>query len=382
NTADQGYLSNFRPVTATVGTLGLGTYMNFDPSGGTTTQLPITVGSTASAATPARLIFQFDQPYATQQPSGSTAAPTSEVDFYVLDSTGAVVASGTNDNVKTRAPFQEADVTAPGSYTVVMKVASGKAPNHVEFVNFDENIDVTVSKKFGTGPAAGGTYYTTAFGHAAAASVISVGAVPWWATSPFLNQTPLASEPFSTFGPNLITLQSNGTPLAAPNLIQAPTVSGPDGGNTTFFGPNEIIDTSKPPTPGEPATATNLSQNLPSFFGSSAAAPNVTAVAALMLQKTPTLSTTQIHDGLIASAQPLDGSAQGAWNPQGGFGLVNAVRALTAVGSLTVITTTPNSATTVTPAPSAIDVTFDRPVKFGTVTAADLVFTSLPPGVA
>ena len=43
----------------------------------------------------------------TQQPASSTAAPTSEVDFYVLDATGTVVATGNNNNVATREPIQD-----------------------------------------------------------------------------------------------------------------------------------------------------------------------------------------------------------------------------------------------------------------------------------
>ncbi len=135
NSANQGYLSSFRPTTAIVGTgagaPGFGTFMNFAPSGNPVTGLPITVGANATAANPATLVFQFDQPFATQEPAGSTAAPTSEVDFYVLDSTGAVVASSTNNNVATRNPEQMVSITAPGNYTVVIKVASGPNPGHV-----------------------------------------------------------------------------------------------------------------------------------------------------------------------------------------------------------------------------------------------------------
>ena len=51
---------------------------------------------------------------------------------------------------------------------MVMKVASGPAPGHVEVYNFSETTDVTVSKQFGTGAAAGNTYYPTDFGHGTA----------------------------------------------------------------------------------------------------------------------------------------------------------------------------------------------------------------------
>src|SRR5206468_1031663 len=129
---------------------------------------------------------------------------------------------------------------------------------------------------------------------------------------------------FSSFGPALIEFDSLGNPLPAPQLRQKPDVSAPDGGNTSFFG--FVMDTSRPPFPGEPATPTNLSQNLPSFFGTSSATPNAAAVAALLLQKNPTATPTDIRNALIASATPLDGAAQGAWHAQGGFGLIDATK--------------------------------------------------------
>ena len=382
NTANQGYLSNFRGVTATsVGSLGSGTYQNFNPgSGAAVTQLPITVTGTANGGA-AEIVFQFDQPFGTEEPVGGPG-PTSEVDFYVLDSGGNVVATGNNNNVAINAPWQEVNITADGSYTVVMKVISGASPNHVEFINNNENVNVVVSQQFGLGASAGGTYYPTNYGHSAAANAIGVGAVPWWAPAPFLNTNPLNSEPFSSFGPAISVFNPDGSAKAAPQLLQTPVISGPDGGNTSFFPPGGIIDTSNPPFPGEPATATNLSQNLPSFFGTSSATPNVTAVAALMLQRNPNLTPTQIRAALISSAQPLNGAAQGTWNMQGGYGLVNAVNAINAVSQLTVLSTNPANNSTVTTAPTQIVVQFSKPVTIGSLSASDLVFTSLPAGIA
>ena len=57
-----------------------------------------------------------------------------------------------------------------------------------------------VSQQYGT---AGGTYYPTSVGHNAPANTIGVGAVPWWSPAPFLGQNPLASEPFSSSGPEI-----------------------------------------------------------------------------------------------------------------------------------------------------------------------------------
>jgi len=370
-----GYLSNFRGTQATIAGIGTGTFMNFAPSGAAVTQLPIT-----TTAANQSLVLNFDQPDALQEPAGVTAGPTSEVDFYVLNGGGAVVASGVNNNVATGAPLQDLTIPAAGSYTVAIFVRTGANPGHVEFNRFGETPlnGVTVSTEFGS---AGGTSYPSSRGHNVQAATIGVGAVPWWASSPFLNANPLNSEPFSATGPALTVLSPAGTPIA-PTLTLNPTVTGPDGGNTSFFPPGQVIFTNNPPFPGEPATPTNLSQDLPSFFGTSSAAPNLAAVAALLKQYTPSLTNEQIRQAMIAGARPMNGSPAGTWNAQAGYGLVDASAALSSIQNLTVVSTTPPNNAVVVQTPTQIVVTFSRPVLIGSLSAADLRFTGVPAGVS
>ena len=383
NVANQGYLSTFRAATGTIAGIGTGTFMNFNPNGGTTLQLPITTNGAN-----AQIIFEYDQPFQTQEPAGSPGVVTSNVDIYILNAaTGAVVATGNNNNVAMHEPWDFVTIPAAGSYTVAIQVVSGANPGHVEFVNFDETVGLTVSQQFGS---AGGTYYPGSYGHSTAAATIGVGAVPWWAPASSLGigQNPLASEPFSSDGPGIYVFNPDGSRISAgPTLVQNPTVSGADGGNTSFFAPGELINTTTPPNPGEVATPTNLvptsQQNLPAFFGTSAAVENVASVAALMLQKAPTLTPAQIRQGLITAAEatPMNGTASGTWDAVGGFGFVTAVDAINAVDLLHVASTSPANGSTVTITPSAITVTFNKAVNFSTLSAADLTFTAMPAGV-
>ncbi len=257
------------------------------------------------------------------------------------------------------------DSTAPGTYTVVIKVASGANPGHVVIENMNENVDVAFSNQFGSN---GGTFYPSGSAHAGALNTIGVAAVPWWAAAPYLNTDPLNSEPFSSFGPRMSVFNPDGSAKPAAIQVQSPVVSGADGGNTSFFG--QVVDTSQAPFPGQPSTPTNLSQNLPSFFGTSSATPNAAAVAALMLQKNPGLTQPQIKAALIASSRSSRATA-GTWNVQGGFGFVNAVGALNAIAQLSVTSTVPTAAAALGSAPSLeIIVTFSRPVQFSTISAA------------
>jgi hypothetical protein len=380
---DSGYLSQFRAVSGNITGIGSGTFMNFAPSGAPNLELPITTGVANALIT-----FQYDQPYQFEEPAGSPGVVSSNVNIYILDSQGNVVvgAAANQNNVAAQQPLQIIQVPGPiGQYFVVVQVVSGPAPAHMEFVGInDTNGAVTVSTQYGT---AGGTSYPGSFGHNSEVNTIGVGATPWWAPAPFLGQSPLASEPFSSSGPTLTVFNVNGVPLASPLNVQNPVITAPDGGNTSFFIPGFFLNTSTPPFPGEPATSTNLvppnQQALPVFFGTSSAAPNAAAVAALMLQKVPGLSPAQIRQGMIDSAEPMNGAPAG-YDVWAGYGMINAINAINAVDLLRVASTNPANGSTVTVTPSAITVTFNKKVNFSTVLNAAspvLTFTSEPTGV-
>src|SRR3954447_11292439 len=99
------------------------------------------------------------------------------------------------------------------------------------------------------------------FGHPTARGANAVAAY-----DPF---RPTMPEPFTSVGGDLpILFDSQGNRFAQPDVRRKPEVAATDGGNTTFF----VSD------------ATEDKDNLPNFFGTSAAAPHAAAISALVLQ--------------------------------------------------------------------------------------------------
>ncbi len=346
NSDDSGYESPFRPLDATVPGLGAGRYHDFDPGPGVSFTLDVDVNAAGT------IIFQYDQPFFTN-------AVTSDLDIILLDANDNIVAQGNDNNLTTQVPF-EFFAAPTGALRAVIQINSGPDPQFVRFQEFISDIDVDQS--FGT---AGGTTYPTTYGQPVAAEAIGVGAVPFFGAPPFDNPNPILSEDFSSFGPSRITINADGTRKASVETRLKPDVSGIDGGNTTFFGAD---------IPQDP-------DDFPNFFGTSASAPNLAAVAALMRELVPTATANEIRDAMIASAVPLNGSAPGQFDIQGGFGLVNAVDALTAVDLFRVSTVDPAVDATVNAFPDVLSVTFNDNVDITTVQASDLTFTDLPAGI-
>jgi len=386
NSGASGYESEFRPVTATIPgiTGGMNTFQNFNPNGGTpVTALPITVTSPSDG-----IGFQYDDPYY------STVAH--DLRIYLLDAAGNVVAADTTNHLQTNMPFSviQAPVTAAnpggqipaGNYQVVIQLFANAAANvpvvstvgHVFFYDVSDGNNILINQSlFGN---AGGTFYPTTRGHADSAAAIGVGAIAFWDGGEFGSQN--VNEPYSSTGPVIHVYAPDGTRLAAPQFLAKPDVTGPDANNTTFFIPGEFINTAQTyPGLGPPSPVNYSDPNFPNFTGTSSAAPNLAAVAALMKQLNPLATPAQIKAAMTGTATPLNGATAGAYDPQGGFGLVNAVSALGSIAALTVTSTTPGNFTTLNSAPTVVDVTFNKAVNFASISAADLIFTGRPAGV-
>jgi hypothetical protein len=168
----------------------------------------------------------------------------------------------------------------------------------------------------------------SAYGHSNAAAAASIGASAWyatveWADNPadpfglFRNPDgsprcdPACAEDFSSAGGIPIFFDAVGNRLPTPVVPENPWVTGPDGGNTSFFisdssfddddgdGLNNPFSAFLTPLDPEPDT------EYPNFFGTSASAPHVAAVAGLMLQKNPSLTTVELLGILRDTAEDM-----------------------------------------------------------------------------
>ena len=139
---------------------------------------------------------------------------------------------------------------------------------------------------------------------------ISVGAVPYTGTEALGQFKDFDSESFSSAGSGIDLFDANGNRLDAPVRLVGALVSSVDGTATTVPG-------------------------FAPFFGTSAAAPNAAGLVALLREIAPKADGEQIKQALIDSAKqhPLNGTAAGKFDAQGGWGLIDGVLAASRLDS-------------------------------------------------
>jgi subtilisin family serine protease len=240
--------------------------------------------ATASAGSATLLSVQWDQP--SLSANGSQGA-ASDLDVWFYDENGEPFEMCTDDPAQVVCQIPGIDFNVDGDAVetpimvnfsdqdVVVQIGielfHGPAPSYIKHVWFDLDLGVFTVEEFDT-------MSSTLYGHANAAGAEAVGAAAWYQTgewrSPLRPQCrPACLNSFSSAGGTPIFFGRDARRLRYPQIRLKPGVTGPDGGNTSFF----LLDLAfEVPGTSEP-------DGIPNFFGTSASAPHVAAVAALML---------------------------------------------------------------------------------------------------
>lgn len=283
NAGRRGYRSPFR-ASGERGRLG-GELHDFDPGPGVDTRQRIQLSEDGVAS----VALQWEQPYA------STGGPgaQSDLEIYILDQNGEIVDSAApeqRDNIGGD-PFEfvmleDVTVDANGDgqvdteFDLVIERIEGPDPEHMQYIPFEQRGQLEVLEHDTRSP--------TIFGHSNAESALTVAAVAWFDT-PVLNpnRDQLLLQDFSSVGGLPVVFDNQGRSIP-PIIRLKPDVAGPDGVNTTFFG-QQLDD----------------GDSFPNFFGTSAAAPHVAGLAAIMRSARPDVSAQDIKRALIQSGDDI-----------------------------------------------------------------------------
>jgi len=332
---------------------------DFDPGPGVDDTQTITVFPDASGLGVTVFSFQWDQPHASSTAFANTAAgdlstppigATSDVDFVIYDRNGILVPfcpavglavgitcqlTGVNnigrDAVELAALIYNGTPSqGPAQFQISIVVSGGPPPGRVKYVPFDFSGTIAINEW--------DTQSGTAYGHSNGEHVASVAAAAFYFTQAFDGDTPnddngrlpagtciaggsaACLEDFSSAGEIPILFDKFGNSI---NEIvpDNPRFTGVDGSNTSFFAFDSSFDDDDADGANSPfSTFVSLTldedpaSEIPNFFGTSASAPNVAAVAALMLEKNPTLSAQDVYDILSSTALPVN-LREGPYDP-------------------------------------------------------------------
>lgn len=260
---------------------------DFDPSAGVDTRQRITIPNNRLL----RLSLQWDDPFFT------TNGVDTDIDVFLLDPSGNIVASSLDFNITNQTPVEFLvfnNNTGQTNFDVLITLFDGPEPERLKYIPFGIGSNAsTIYQEFATNSP-------TVFSHPAATGAMAVAAAPYF--------NPTTPEPFTSEGPTTILFNPNGTRKSTPEVRQTPDITAIDGTDTTFFGFSDFEG-----------------NGFPNFFGTSAAAPHAAAVAALVKEANPSFTPQEIYDRLQSTA--IDIGAPG-FDQVTGAGLINAFDAV------------------------------------------------------
>jgi Subtilase family len=238
---------NLSTIPASIDTTG--GFHNFNPAAGGTPALAQFVTFTGvESAGGVPLVMQWDDAY------DFRGGISTDLNLLIFDSSGTYVTAFNDNNFSTLEPLEGDLINNSGSYYFVI-ARTGRGTHlakQVRYIVFSSNTSATFT----------GDYISysqpTVFGHSGAANTISVGAY-WYDNQIYANQYTPELEYYSSAGPVIFSIDSNGNRLATPVTLNKPDISGPD------------------------CVSVTMSDFTP-FCGTSAAAPHAAATAALLMQ--------------------------------------------------------------------------------------------------
>jgi len=255
------------------------------------------------------LILQWDDPGLSSLGLGGA---TSDLDIFVTNESGTRILDFSSTDNLGRDPvefllFGNPEGSSESQFNILITHAAGTAPTRLKYIFVG---------KFGGAINEYDTQSSTIIGHANAPHSIVVGAVNFENTPSYGATQPLLRHFSSAGGTPLIYGVDSGR-FVTPVTFNKPDVVAPDGVATTFFGVDESDD------------------GAAVFNGTSAAAPHVAGVVALMLEAGDDLKPNDIKEILSQSAIDITQRDNDTiiknstgFDSDSGFGLVDARRAV------------------------------------------------------